>query len=96
MSMDAHLSLFTKRITNESDLCNVAIDGLGIDADNVKAHTNDNSKSINTAAYNVFKDWLSTCRDEESAREKIKNGLRKTGKLLWIKYFEQKFDGSKQ
>ena len=73
--MDASLLELSKHFVTESDLRDVAINGLRIQGKTVEKHVKDNTKDITSAAYKCFREWLNTQPNVLTARENMNSAL---------------------
>ena len=72
---DQRLLLLSQLITEQEELRALALFGLNIPDHEVAKHFVDNRGSINTAAYNLLRDWRRTQRDEREAFDNMKAAL---------------------
>ena len=90
--MDASLWKLSKNFVAESDLRDVALNGLQMSGNTVEKHIKDNQKDITSAAYKCFREWLSTQPNITMARENMNMALDNTNKAQFKESFNQSCD----
>ena len=74
---DEHVLWLSKRITDGTELEDLAITGLGLDEDEYRAATYDHSDSIQAATHKLLRKWLQQQTDRQDAFKNIQAGLRR-------------------
>ena len=88
-TIDASLWKLAKHLVTESDLRDVALNGLQIPGNTVEQHIKNNQKDITSAAYSCFREWLSTQPTFATARGNMNRALDKTNKPLLKQSFNK-------
>ena len=86
--MDASLWEFSKHFVAESDLRDVALNGLQMSGNTVEKHIKDNPNEITAAAYSLFNEWLVRQENAAEASINMNRALDATGKPFYKQFFK--------
>ena len=87
-SFDVSLLDLSKQFVSKTDIRDLAIKGLLMPLSKVESHINNNLTDINSAAYDILRNWRTTQSNDEMARKNLTEALKKVNKLFMIQSIE--------